>query len=140
LGPTELISVYSRQQAIADGVLVDCTDEPFDELNRNAGLLFDVALTRAVFERYVEVPERFQASQDIKGRYWDIIWMYRFAVKRRRVDGTELLFKFLCLPNGSGVQDNEKQSGSHTLVQLKAMVGPGDRGEPCLTFMFPSED
>jgi hypothetical protein len=51
-----------------------------------------------------------------------------------------LLFKFLCLPNGSGVQDNEKQSGSHTLVQLKAMVGPGDRGEPCLTFMFPSED
>ena len=140
-GPTELISVYLRQQAIEEGVLVDCTDDPFDELNRNAGLRFDVALTRAVFERYVEVPEQFKTWQDIKGRYWDMIWMFAHAARQRH-NGTELLFQFLCIPNGSDCWSNEKPGSSpdQRLVQLKAVSGPGDRGEPCLTFMLPGED
>jgi hypothetical protein len=125
-----------------DGVLIDCTDDPFDELNRNAGLVFDVAMTSAVFQRYVEVPERFQGSQDIKGRYWDIIWMFRCAASRTNADGNELLFDFLCLPNGDGYDDNERQadSGVYRLARLKAVASPGDRGEPCLTLMLPSED
>jgi Family of unknown function (DUF6573) len=140
-GPTEVISTYSRQEAVEDGVLVDCTDEPFDELNRNAGIIFDVALTQAVFHRYVEVPERFKESQDIKGRYWDIICMFRLAVRRGCTDNSELLFKFLCLPNGAGIQDNERRRvGLFRLVQLKAVIGAGDRGEPCLTIMLPEED
>jgi len=141
-GPTELISVYSRAQAIEDGVLVDCTNDPFDELNRNAGVIFDVALTHAVFERYVKVPERSQGTQDLKGRYWDIVWMFRFAAQRQSRNDGELMFEFLCLPNGSGNTDNEKptQGEAHRLVQLKAVASAGDRGEPCLTFMLPSED
>src|SRR5437763_16070267 len=67
LGPAPLLSVYSRNQALAGGELVDCTQEPFDELNRNAGIKFDVALTAAVFHRYVEVPEEFKGLQDLKG-------------------------------------------------------------------------
>jgi hypothetical protein len=141
-GPTELISVYSRAQAIEDGVLVDCTDDPFDELNRNAGLVFDVALTHAAFERYVKVPERFQGTQDLKGRYWDIIWMFRCAASRQKLDGNELMFEFLCLPNGEDNEGDEKPAagGVYRQVQLKAVASPGDRGEPCLTFMLPSED
>jgi hypothetical protein len=141
-GPTELISLYSRAQAIEDGVLVDCTDDPFDELNRNAGLIFDVAMTHAVFHRYVEVPEQFRGSQDINGRYWDIIWMFRSAASRQKLNGNELLFEFLCLPNGSESEGNEKPAagGVHREVQLKVVASPGDRGEPCLTFMLPSED
>lgn len=142
LGPTDLISVYTREQAIEDVVLIDCTEDLFDELNRNAGLVFDVALTAAVFQRYVEVPERFEGTQDIKGRYWDIIWMFRFAAQRSRTQDCELLFEFLCLPNGSGDEDNEKPAagGIYRLVKLKAVIGAGDRGEPCLTFMLPTED
>lgn len=141
-GPAELISVYTREQAIDDGVLVDCTEEPFDELNRNAGLLFDVAMTQAVFQRYVEVPERFQATQDIKGRYWDVVWMFRNAMQRRRSDDNEMLFEFLCLPNGEEDKCNEQVAagGVYRLVKLKAVASPGDRGEPCLTFMLPDED
>ncbi len=141
-GPTELISLYSRAQAIEDGVLVDCTDDPFDELNRNAGLIFDVAMTHAVFHRYVEVPEQFRGSQDIKGRYWDIIWMFRSAASRQKLNGNELLFEFLCLPNGAENDGNEKPAagGIYREVQLKVVASPGDRGEPCLTFMLPSED
>ena len=72
-GPTKLISVYTRREAIADGVLVDCTEDFFDELNRGADVIFDIAMTRAVFERYIEVPEAFASSQDMRGRYWDFI-------------------------------------------------------------------
>jgi hypothetical protein len=142
LGPTELISVYTREQAIEDGVLIDCTQDPFDELNRNAGLVFDVALTAAVFHRYVELPERFASTQDIKGRYWDIIWMFRFAAQRAPRQTRELLFEFLCLPNSSGNEENEKPAagGVYRLVRLKAVLSAGDRGEPCLTFMLPDED
>jgi hypothetical protein len=142
LGPTELISVYRREQAIEDGVLIDCTEDPLDELNRNAGLVFDVALTAAVFDRYVEVPEPFQGSQDIKGRYWDIIRMFRYAAQRVRIFDRELLFEFLCLPNSPSDDDNERPAagGAYRLVKLKAVVSAGDRGEPCLTFMLPNED
>ncbi len=141
LGSTELISVYSRAEAIEDGVLVDCTQDPFDDLNRNAGVKFDVALTRAAFERYVEVSEEFNGSQDIKGRYWDLIFIFALAA-RKRADCTELLFEFISIPNGSGDWPNEKPASSsdQRLVQLKVVSGPGDRGEPCLTFMLPSED
>jgi hypothetical protein len=47
----EQIHSYSRAQAIADGVLVDVTA-------KEAGFKYQpVALTRAVFDLYVKVPE-----------------------------------------------------------------------------------
>ena len=140
-GPTELISVYTRQEAIADGVLVDCTDDFFDDLSLNAGVIFDVAMTRTVFERYIEVPEAFARSQDMKGRYWDLLYMFRLASKKNS-NGNELLFEFLSIPNGNASWSNERAGTSpeQHLVQLKAVAGPGDRGEPCLTFMLPWED
>jgi hypothetical protein len=140
-GKTELISVYSRAQAIDDGILIDCTRDPFDELNRNAGVTFDVAMTSAAFQRYVKVPEGFHGSQDIEGRYWDIIWMFRSATRRSKTNDHELLFDFVCLANGTDEANDEQTCGAgYELVQLKAIAGPGDRGEPCLTFMLPSED
>jgi hypothetical protein len=140
-GPTELVSVYLRKDAIEDGVLVDCTQEPFDGLNREVGLIFDIAMTRAVFERYVEVPMQFAESQDLKGRYWDLVFMFKVAA-RLGMECHELLFELLCIPNGTGVLTNEKvaESPAHRLVSLKAVVHEGDRGEPCITFMLPSED
>jgi hypothetical protein len=142
-GPTELVSVYSREQAIEDGVLIDCTEDPFDELNRRAGLIFDVAMTSAVFHRYVEVPEQFQGSQDIGARYWDILRLFLYAVHQSEGDGDELLFEFACFPNGDAdfeVNERDVVGGRNRIVQLKAVTGPGDRGEPCLTLMLPSED
>src|SRR5579862_6351953 len=48
-----VLSVYSRNQAISDGVLVDCTQPPFDELNQNAGIKVHVAMTTEAFDAYV---------------------------------------------------------------------------------------
>jgi hypothetical protein len=141
LGPTPLLSVYTRSEAIEDGELVDCTVEPFETLNRNASLIFDVAVTRVVFERYIQVPPAFETSQDLKGRYWDILTMFRHAI-RRNPDSTTLLFEFICIPCGQGYWRNEKSGPTleYRKVQLKAECHPGDRLEPCITFMLPEED
>lgn len=141
LGRTELISVYSRREAIEDGTLVDCTQDPFDDLNRNAGIRYDVAMTSTAFHRYVEVTEEFQGSQDIKGRYWDLIWMFTLAARKNPNSG-ELLFEFLCVPNESDAlpKDDRYENLKPQRVQLKAVCGSGDYGEPCLTFMLPDED
>ena len=48
----ELISSYSRAEAIADGQLIDVT-----ELAREAGLRYPTALTAAVWAGCVEVPQ-----------------------------------------------------------------------------------
>jgi hypothetical protein len=140
-GPCELVSVYTRQEAIDDGVLIDCTTDFFDELNRNAGLIFDVAMTRAVFERYIEVPKLLEGCQDVKGRYWDMITMFR-RVPKEGVDSHELLFEFISIPNGGDFWTNESAgpSAGQRVVQLKAVSSPGDHWEPCLTFMLPWED
>jgi hypothetical protein len=65
---SDVISSYSRAQAIEDGVLVDVSDSSeYKELR----FRFPIALTRAVWENFVEVP-RGVFGQDTAGRLWDI--------------------------------------------------------------------
>ena len=125
----EVIYIYTRAQAIADGVLVDV-----GEMGREAGFVHPVALTDTVFNRYVKVPDGV-ACQDEKGRLWDILWMLHVAIKRgansKDGDGQNPLLYSLLVRN-----DN----GSAKLVQLKALCGPGDDAEPVITIMMPDED
>ena len=72
----EVIYAYTRAQAIADGVLIDVS-----EMGKEAGFVYPVALTHAVFNRYVTVPEGV-TCQDEKGRLWDILWMLYVAIRR----------------------------------------------------------
>ena len=48
----EVISNYSRAQAIEDGVLVDVSATA-----KETGIKFPVGMTRTLWDRYVEVPE-----------------------------------------------------------------------------------
>lgn len=73
----EVISSYSRSQAIEDGYLVDVS-----ETAREAGIRFPVALTRAVWDAYVEVPPKAE-GQDEAGRLWDVLWMLRDGIMLR---------------------------------------------------------
>src|SRR5258707_1122633 len=121
----EVISSYSRTQAIADGVLVDVT-----KTAREAGFKFPVALTAAVWERFVSVPEGV-VCQDEAGRLWDVHWMLRLAIAQGD-GGTVARF-------GVHVR-NTNHSGIPPLVRLKALCGPGNSGEPVITVMLPDED
>ena len=122
----EVIYTYTRAQALEDGVLVDVS-----ETAREAGIEFPVALTRAVWVNYVEVPEGVVA-QDESGRLWDILWMLRCQI--RRSQGDALRFQLYVRNH------NRERLTRKDLVTLKAVCGPGDDAEPVITVMLPDED
>ncbi|MEX2170736.1 MAG: DUF6573 family protein [Pirellulales bacterium] len=120
----DIIFKFTRSDAINDGVLVDVTNTA-----KEAGLRFPVALTRAVWCLYVEVPPGVEC-QDEPGRLWDIVWMLRCAIHSAARNGCEILFR-LHVRN-----DNRRPK----FVTLKAVCGAGDDLEPVITVMLPDED
>jgi hypothetical protein len=125
-GGWDIISRYTRAQAIEDGTLVDVTDTPE---RKEAGIKYPVAMTQAVFAQCVELTDAAKrAGNDVKGRLWDVLWMMRFPV--RRPDPTTVIFELRCVIDRKGP----------SRVQLKAVCGPGDDGEPVITIMTPEED
>ncbi len=120
---------YSRAEAIKDGVLVDMTQEPFGSLAREAGIVWPIAMTSTAFCEFVEVSDSAgHACEDIKGRWWDVVWMFRMT--RRQVSPLEARWKLLV----------REPTGQLVEKELKCVSGPADDGSPCLTFMLPNED
>jgi hypothetical protein len=117
----EVVSSYSRAQAIEDGVLVDVSN-----VAREAGLTYPVALTRAAWELCVTVPPKLQGQQDEAGRLWDVLWMLRINVGR---GGDRLLYSLLV-----------RTAHGRRRVTLKSICGPGDDPKPVITVMLPEED
>ena len=149
----EVINVYSRQQAIENGILVDCEQPPMGEM-RSQTMKWPLAMTAVAFHRYVwptgeEV--NLPPGQSLEGRFWDVVRMFRAAVKGnlpgRHISPCILLFEFYCIVDDPVVWPNESidataRSGPEGMrfVTLKAISGPGDDGEPVMTFMLPEED
>ncbi|MDD2710090.1 MAG: hypothetical protein PHV34_19070 [Verrucomicrobiae bacterium] len=121
-----IISTYTRKQALADGVQVDVS-----ETAKEAGIRFPVFLTRSVFEAYVTVPADV-SGQDEAGRLWDLVWMLRHAIIKSK-DGQIYLPFSLYVRN-----DNRKPR----LVNLVAVCGALDMDDPqpAITVMLPDED
>lgn len=117
---------YSREQAIADGVLVDVT-----EAAKAIGFKLHTVVTDHLFHGYVEVPEGLDRSfgQSVAGRLHDLMVLALFAA-RRAVNTDRVTFKcdFLMAP------------GRKETVEVVAHIGPGDHGEPVLTIMLPEDD
>src|SRR5262245_4121103 len=68
----EVISTYSRRQAIEDGVLVDLRQGELNDLINEAGFRWPIACTSTVFFECIDVtPAARRAGNDIKGRLWD---------------------------------------------------------------------
>jgi len=70
----EVISSYTRKQAIDDGVLIDLNQPSTQELVDNAGFRVPVCITRGVYN-LVNVPEGLEGLQDFNGRLWDVLYM-----------------------------------------------------------------
>jgi hypothetical protein len=120
----ELIHRYSRADALRDGTLIDVSARA-----REAGIRCPVALTAAVWGRCVTVPPGV-TGQDEAGRLWDLLLLLAVAALRSH-GGSEVRF---------AVQvRNDNRERTPPLVQLKALCGPGDQGEPVLTVLLPDE-
>ncbi|MDD5676999.1 MAG: hypothetical protein PHW60_03280 [Kiritimatiellae bacterium] len=130
----EVISRYTRSQAIEDGVLVDVT-----EMARQAGIKHPTAITVGVFDDYVHVPKTLAGMQDEQGRLWDILWMFVWHAKIGEINGNEGMFEVSFLTyEAKGL--NETATSRNETIMLKAVCGPNDDGSPCITIMKPDED
>ncbi len=126
-----MIYEYSREQAIADGVLIDVS-----HVAQEVSIKWPVAVTAEVWEKYIywtEADTKRQTYQDTEGRLWDMVWMLRMATSGATCAGVQTLFRFYAVPRG----------GTHTrakITTLKAIVSPGDDFEPVITVMLLDED
>ena len=123
----EVISSYSRMDALNDGVLVDIST-----LAKEAGFVYPVAVTRAVYDGILNPsPELERQGQSFTGRAWDMFAVLHAAIRATREPGDQVRFDPLFI---------RKPGGSPEPVALRSVVGPGDAAEPTITIMLPSED
>src|SRR6266496_2909526 len=136
----EVLSSYSRAQAIEDGVLVSLNDPSFTgpaSICAEAGIKFPVAMTIAAFAKTVsELDTPLPPCQDISGRLWDVLSMFKWAAKH---GGSEIRFPVTVI-NWITVDGERINRTKRETVMLKALCGPGDNGEPVITILLPDED
>lgn len=127
----QIISGYTRAQAIADGVLVDVSKTASE-----AGFRCPVALTQGVYADCVawdEEDSMRQTHQDESGRLWDVVWMAANAARAAPPGETRTPFQLHCIPC-------DGNSYSPRLTTLHLHAGAGDEGEMVMTIMLPGED
>jgi len=120
-----VISIYTRRQALSDGCLVDCT-----ELAHEAGFTWPVAVTDNLYHSYIVPALALVAEgQSITGRLWDVLMVLRHSIRSSK-DDTYLRFTvlFQMSPGAAPVP-----------VELVSVAGPDDDGSPCLTIMLPED-
>lgn len=139
---TEIISTYTRAQALADGALRDRLGDGTDlnQMARQAGIPVDVAFTAAAFSDSIAWNDDNTAMQDEAGRAWDVLWMANLPIRAhaRRSNGhlevgERIPFTFVRVPNTKRATQPRKQT-------LVAVFGTDDHGEPCFTIMMEDED
>ena len=121
-----VISTYSRQQAIEDGVLIDITATAAEH-----GFKLHTVVTDNLYHQYLTPPEGLSAGegQSLTGRLHDLLTMAMLAARKglgsNRVE-VEVLFLM--------------RPGVTELVKVIAHVGPGDDPAPVLTLMLLGDD
>jgi hypothetical protein len=130
------IHVYTRADALADGMLKDITADAAE-----AGFTLHTVMTLAAWHETVAWTDEDEArkphvtAQDERGRLWDVLTMAKTAASAAvRAGGAPnpLAFRVLRVPReGGGLQPR--------YADLVLHVGPGDDAEPVLTIMRPGE-
>ena len=77
----EVISSYSREQALEDGVLVDLTEWASSTKGFMGGFTCPVAVTQALWADIEAIPKSLEGIADVRGRAHDVLWMASLAVR-----------------------------------------------------------
>lgn len=132
MGDAEVISSYTRAQAIADGAMFDVSMAA-----EEAGFRFPVSVTSAAWAEAVTWDSENGGFQDETGRLWDVLTMARLAAVRsggRHAEPTDRHgFSVYRVPNAPDAMEA-------TELELVAHIGGGDNGESVITIMLPNED
>jgi hypothetical protein len=106
----DVISSYTREQALDDGTLVDVS-----ELAKEAGFKIPVAITSNLYH--------ILNKGDFTGRLWDVLTMLRI----KAVNSQDNFIKFI-------VKIGRKNETLWSIIS-----GEGEKGSPVLTIMFPED-
>lgn len=121
----EPIHVYTREQALEDGVLVDARMGDFAEVTRqHVPGEIPVFMTRGLFELIRRAVENEKHCNDYRGVWHDVLWMSQGA--RRATAQQRIRAGFRLIITGAG------RRRLHTLV----VAWDGE----AFTFMLPEED
>lgn len=128
----DVVSTYTRAQALADGVLVDA-----GPMAREAGFRVPVALTNGAWVECVAWGEHDDqakpgSGQSQQGRLWDVLSMAMHAA-RGAGEASQVPFSVLRV-------DRQGSSLAPSLVELMLWIHPGDEGEPVCTVLLEGED
>ena len=123
-----VISVYTRAEALADGVLVDVTSSA-----REAGFRYPTAITQTLSAALVSEGSEGVPGQSFSGRLWDVLWLARLAAARSAQD--RITFQVLL----AQADPHSADCVAYQEITLSAVCSPGDLGEPVITIGFPSD-
>ena len=122
----DVLYSYTREQALADGVVVDMS-----ELAHEAGFKIPVAATEAVYKGYLAPSQALvDEGQSFYGRACDLLQVLHSAAIANSDQDTVFFTVLFVLSPGCPPEP----------IELKAICGPGDNGEPVLTILLPDED
>ena len=120
-----VIYSYSRAQAIADGVLVDITEQA-----KATGFKLPTVVTDNLYHQYIAPPAGLAGEgQSVTGRLHDLLTLALFAARSSK--GTDRVYFKVSFLMGPGRSET---------VDIIAHIGPGDNAEPVLTIMLPEDD
>ena len=130
----EPVSIYTRAQALADGTLVDLTEQatPF-------GFKIPMACTETVWNTLawsdtIEERKPHATGQSTAGRLHDALTMARMAANAAAQAGQSVVdFDMLLVPREGAHMSPEQ-------ITLRLIVSGGDNAEPVLTLLFPGEE
>lgn len=121
-----LIYSYTRAQSIADGVLVDISQEA-----QALGFRVPVAVTGTLYNKYIECSDYMKITgENTIGRLCELLESLIKAIRDISGSVGELHFQFSVEMKGAGL----------TEVPVWACVNFGDSGERVITIMLEGED
>lgn len=127
----EIISTYTRKEAIADGDQVELTGDDA-QLAREAGWKHPVFLTASITSIIETAVAAEKFCNDYTGVLWDILFMS--ALKAKQCQPGENLIAFPVIITGTGQKDDT--------YLMYAQVGARDidEPEPAITIMLPEDN
>ncbi len=119
----KVIFSYTRKMALEDGVLIDIS-----EMAKEAGFKVPVAVTATLYNSIlIPVESLKEQGQDSSGRIWDMLILLNLESSG-------------CCKNHILFSVRMQMNTGSELIQMKSVIGSGDKGEPVITIMLPHED
>lgn len=130
---TEIIDVYTREDAIEDGEIVTMESLTTKDLHDDvlAKIKYPISFTKSVALQIEDKPKH----ESNNGRCWDVVTMLHYAIQSSNDKNAHTIFFEMVLNDSKTDPDANLKE-----VKLKALVHGDDYGDPVITVMQTHEE